>query len=82
MDLDIYHDHFLCILALMSVFFLDLAFHHPNSPCKSQSVFVFLNFFSLLVMVAMLFLKVHFLDSFFSAASCLSRHFLFVHCVF
>lgn len=33
---------------------------------------LFVIFFSLLVTVAMLFLKVHFLDSFFSEASCLS----------
>lgn len=82
MDLDIYRGRFLCVLALMSVFSLDLAFHRLNSLCKSHSLFVFLHFFSPLVMVAMLFLKIHFLDSFFSTASCLSELFLSVHCVF
>lgn len=65
MDLDIYHGHFLCVLTLLSVCFLDPAFHCLNSLFESHFLFVFLNFFSLLVMIAMLFLKIHFLDSFF-----------------
>lgn len=78
--LDIYHDHFLCVLTLLLVFSEELSCIVISS-YPGLTFYLFCEFLPL-VMVARLLLKVHFLKSLFLAASCLSNHFLFVQFTF
>jgi hypothetical protein len=76
-DLDIYHGFVLCVLTLMFVFSGRLLFVVIISFAGSLSI-CFVNFFSLLLMVALLLLKFYFLNPLFLAALCLTISCLFL----